>query len=127
MTEQRAEPIETRTHTTAAYETDTFGSLPSGPSGTRKTDLGVLTSFRVVTIVAGALTPFVLITLFVAKLMMSDANTEQDRRLRLDFVERNEFNAWKDDVKRQLEEIKTNQRILQETQNQILIEIRKSR
>lgn len=96
------------THVSYAAEADIEGRLPSGSVG-RRTDLGVLTSMRVVTIVAGALTPFVMVTLFVAKLMMADANTEQDRRMRLDFVERNEFNAWKSDVSRQLDEIKKSQ------------------
>lgn len=101
---------ESRDHTHVSYagEADIEGRLPStAPS--RRTDFGVLTSMRIVAIVAGALTPFVVVTLFVAKLMMADANTEQDRRLRQDFVERNEFNAWKSDVSRQLDEIKKSQ------------------
>jgi hypothetical protein len=112
------------THVSYAAEADIEGRLPSGNPG-RRTDLGVLTSMRVVTIVAGALTPFVLVTLFVAKLMMADANTEQDRRLRQDFVERNEFNAWKSDVSRQLDEIKRGQDRLNTKLDEILVAAQK--
>lgn len=87
----------------------------------RGTDLGVMTAFRIVTIVAGALTPFVVIVLFVARLMITNESADQERRMRATFVERNEFNTWKSDVARQLDEIKKGQEQVQRTLNDILL------
>lgn len=96
----------------------------SGP-GSRKGDFGVMTAFRIVTIVAGALTPFVIIVLFVARMMVQTANDDQEKQLRNVFVEKSEFNAWRSDVSQQLSDIKRNQEKSSDKLDQLLTVKRK--